>query len=109
MSENSAAREPSAPSGATTLPLVMEEPRGRRKPPRHLADLDPAERKALLESQGLPGYRAAQVSRHYFSRLVDDPEQMTDLPAGQRGALVEALVADHQARLLAAVGGEDGA
>ena len=23
-----------------TLPLVFDEPRGRKKPPRHLADLD---------------------------------------------------------------------
>jgi 23S rRNA (adenine2503-C2)-methyltransferase len=72
----------------------MEEPRGRRKPPRHLADLDPAERKALLEEQGLPGFRAKQLSTHYFARLVDDPEQMTDLPAGQRADLVGALLPD---------------
>ncbi len=74
-----------------TLPLVMEEPRGRKKPPRHLADLTAAERKALLEEQGLPGFRAKQLSTHYFARLVDDPEQMTDLPAGQRADLVGAL------------------
>ena len=67
-----------------TLPLVFEEPKGRGKPPRHLADLTPAERKARLEELGLPGFRARQLSTHYFSRLVDDPEQMTDLPAGQR-------------------------
>ena len=75
-----------------TLPLVMEEPRGRKKPPRHLADLTPAERKALLEEQGLPGFRAKQLSTHYFARLVDDPEQMTDLPSGQRADLVGALL-----------------
>ena len=75
-----------------TLPLVMEEPRGRKKPPRHLADLTAAERKALLEEQGLPGFRAKQLSTHYFARLVDDPEQMTDLPSGQRADLVGALL-----------------
>ncbi|MBF4160473.1 23S rRNA (adenine(2503)-C(2))-methyltransferase RlmN [Nocardioides acrostichi] len=75
-----------------TLPLVMEEPRGRRKPPRHLADLTLAERTELLVEHGLPGFRAKQLSNHYFSRLVDDPEQMTDLPAGQRAELVEALL-----------------
>ena len=75
-----------------TLPLVMEEPRGRKKPPRHLADLTAAERKALLEEQGLPGFRAKQLSTHYFARLVDDPEQMTDLPAGQRADLVGATL-----------------
>jgi 23S rRNA (adenine2503-C2)-methyltransferase len=75
-----------------TLPLVFNEPRGRKKPPRHLADLSPAERKELVASLGLPGFRAKQLSTHYFSRLVDDPEQMTDLPAGERAAIVESLL-----------------
>ncbi len=79
-----------------TLPLVFEEPKGPRgpkpKPPRHLADMTPAERKAHLEELGLPGFRARQLSAHYFARLVDDPEQMTDLPAGQRAELVESLL-----------------
>ncbi|WP_028655816.1 23S rRNA (adenine(2503)-C(2))-methyltransferase RlmN [Nocardioides sp. J54] len=78
----------------TPLPLVLAEPRGRKKPPRHLADLTVDERKDLLVEMGLPGFRARQVATHYFSRLVDDPEQMTDLPAGQRAALVEALLPD---------------
>jgi 23S rRNA (adenine2503-C2)-methyltransferase len=77
-----------------TLPLVFDEPRGRKKPPRHLADLSAAERKELVSSLGLPGFRAKQLSTHYFSRLVDDPEQMTDLPAGERGAIVESLLPD---------------
>ena len=67
-------------------------PRGRAKPPRHLADLDEAGRKALLEEMGLPGFRAKQLSTHYFARLVDDPAEMTDLPAGQRDELVAALL-----------------
>jgi 23S rRNA (adenine2503-C2)-methyltransferase len=75
-----------------TLPLVLDEPRGRRKPPRHLADLDEAGRKELLEEMGLPGFRAKQLSNHYFTRLVDDPHLMTDLPAGQRDDLVAALL-----------------
>ncbi|WP_139982022.1 23S rRNA (adenine(2503)-C(2))-methyltransferase RlmN [Nocardioides litoris] len=75
-----------------TLPLVFDEPRGRRKPPRHLADLDAAGRKALLEEHGLPGFRAKQLSTHYFGRLVDDPAEMTDLPAAQRDELVSALL-----------------
>ncbi|MGI8536673.1 MAG: 23S rRNA (adenine(2503)-C(2))-methyltransferase RlmN, partial [Mycobacteriales bacterium] len=75
-----------------TLPLVFDEPVGRRKPPPHLADLDLAGRIALLTEKGLPGFRAKQLSTHYFARLVDDPEQMTDLPAGTRAELVGALL-----------------
>ncbi len=75
-----------------TLPLVFDEPRGRRKPPRHLADLSPAERKALAVELGLPGFRARQLSNHYFARLVDDPAEMTDLRAADRAALVEGLL-----------------
>src|SRR4051794_37405850 len=79
-----------------SLPLVFEEPQGPRgpkpKPPRHLADLTPAERKARLEELGLPGFRARQLSTHYFARLVDDPAEMTDLPAGQREELVQGLL-----------------
>ena len=75
-----------------SLPLVFDPPKGRGKPPRHLADLTPAERKARLEELGLPGFRARQLAAHYFTRLVDDPEQMTDLPATQRGELVEGLL-----------------
>src|SRR3954468_17652488 len=75
-----------------SLPLVFDEPRGRKKPPRHLADLAADERKALLTEAGLPGFRARQLSTHYFSRLVDDPADMTDLPAAERERLVEALL-----------------
>ncbi len=75
-----------------TLPLVFDEPRGRGKPPRHLADLSAAERKELVASLGLPGFRAKQLSTHYFSRLVDDPAQMTDLPAADRAAMVDSLL-----------------
>ena len=75
-----------------TLPLVFDEPRGRKKPPRHLADLAAAERKDLVASLGLPGFRAKQLSTHYFGRLVDDPAQMTDLPAADRSRMVESLL-----------------
>src|SRR3990170_1332056 len=74
------------------LPLVFDEPRGRKKPPRHLADLTLAERRAAVESAGLPAFRATQVSKHYFDRLVTDPAQMTDLPADVRQALVGELM-----------------
>ncbi len=75
-----------------TLPLVFDEPRGRRKPPRHLADLSQVERKELVTGLGLPAFRARQLSTHYFSRLVDDPAQMTDLPAETRDQLVAGLL-----------------
>ena len=64
----------------TTLPLVFDEPRGRGKPPRHLADLDLAERRRWPSSSACPAFRAKQLSTHYFDRLVDDPAEMTDLP-----------------------------
>ncbi|WP_436699180.1 23S rRNA (adenine(2503)-C(2))-methyltransferase RlmN [Nocardioides sp. BYT-33-1] len=76
------------------LPLVLAEPRGRKKPPRHLADLSEAERKDLLVEMGLPGFRAKQLGMHYFGRLVHDPAEMTDLPAAQRAELVGALLPD---------------
>jgi 23S rRNA (adenine2503-C2)-methyltransferase len=76
------------------LPLVMAPPKGRGKPPRHLADLDLAGRQDAAKEAGLPGFRAKQLSVHYFERLVDDPEQMTDLPAGQRQELVNTFLPD---------------
>ncbi|HEY0952472.1 23S rRNA (adenine(2503)-C(2))-methyltransferase RlmN [Nocardioides sp.] len=79
-------------SERTPLPLVFDEPRGRKKPPRHLADLAPDERAAYAKELGLPGFRVKQVATHYFSRLVDDPEEMTDLPAAQRAELVAELL-----------------
>src|SRR5262245_11217379 len=75
-----------------SLPLVMAEPRGRAKPPRHLADLSLEERSSYAVELGLPAFRAKQVSTHYFERLVDDPEKMTDLPAARRDEIVEAFL-----------------
>jgi 23S rRNA (adenine2503-C2)-methyltransferase len=77
---------------STTLPLVFDEPVGRRKPPRHLADLTASERADTVASLGEPRYRARQLSTHYFARLVDDPGEMTDLPAGVRDTLVAELL-----------------
>src|SRR6478735_8726234 len=92
MSEVPETPAPAPREGAVTLPLVFDEPRGRRKPPRHLADLTAAERKERLVELGLPGFRAKQLSTHYFARLVDDPAEMTDLPATQRDELVAGLL-----------------
>ena len=75
----------------TSLPLVFDAPR-RGKPPRHLADLDAAGRREAVAALGQPAFRARQLAHHYFVRLADDPEQMTDLPADGRGRLVEALL-----------------
>jgi 23S rRNA (adenine2503-C2)-methyltransferase len=79
-------------SERTSLPLVFDEPRGRKKPPPHLADLSLDERIERLKELGLPGFRAKQLSNHYFARLVEDPAEMTDLPAVQRDELVAALL-----------------
>ena len=71
--------------------LVFTPPR-RGKPPRHLADMEPAERRDVVESLGRPAYRADQLSWHYFTRLADDATAMTDLSAADRESLVPALL-----------------
>jgi 23S rRNA (adenine2503-C2)-methyltransferase len=71
--------------------LLFEAPVRRRKPPRHLADLTTAERRAVVQEMGLPAFRADQVSRQYFTRLVRDPQEWTDVPAAARAELAEAL------------------
>lgn len=50
----------------------------------HWMDLDPAGRVAAVTDLGLPAFRAKQLSTQWFSRLNDDPETWTDLPAGLR-------------------------
>jgi 23S rRNA (adenine2503-C2)-methyltransferase len=71
---------------------VGQRPRGAARPPLHLADLDPEERRAAAERLGERGFRADQLSRHYFARLTDDPGDMTDVPAATRGPLAAALL-----------------
>ncbi|MEO7269751.1 MAG: 23S rRNA (adenine(2503)-C(2))-methyltransferase RlmN [Knoellia sp.] len=71
--------------------LTFNAPR-RGKPPRHLADLSPAERKAAVEELGHKGFRAKQLSTHYFERLVESPDDMTDLPKAVRDDLVADLL-----------------
>src|SRR2546423_12069210 len=70
--------------------LTFAAPR-RAKPPRHLADLTPAERKQALTELGHQGFRAAQISQHYFGHLADDPAQWSDVPAAKRGELAGIL------------------
>ncbi|MEV0286842.1 23S rRNA (adenine(2503)-C(2))-methyltransferase RlmN [Kribbella sp. NPDC050820] len=76
----------------TSLPLVFDEPRRAKKPPRHLADLSGEERRTAVAALGEPAFRAKQLSNHYFSRLVSDPAEMTDLPAATRDKLVAELM-----------------
>src|SRR6476661_1318836 len=85
----------SQPDPSTQRPrpgqLTFAAPR-RGKPPQHLADLAPAERKAAVEALGHKGFRAKQLSTHYFERLVESPEDMTDLPKAFRDDLVATLL-----------------
>ena len=71
--------------------LTLAAPR-RGKPPQHLADLDPVERKAAVEALGHKGFRAKQLSTHYFERLVESPQEMSDLPKAIREDLVAKLL-----------------
>jgi 23S rRNA (adenine2503-C2)-methyltransferase len=70
--------------------LTFTSPR-RAKPPRHLADLTSAERKKALAELGHQGFRAAQISKHYFGHLADDPAEWTDVPAAKREELAGIL------------------
>ena len=80
--------------GGTTPPdppvasLIFEAPH-RGRPPRHWADLSPAERREQVEALGHSAYRARQLSAHYFEGLRDDPAEWTDLPADVREAFAE--------------------
>lgn len=71
--------------------LSLTVPR-RTRPPRHLADLSPAQRREEAAALGERPYRVAQLARHYFTRLAEDPATMTDLPAAARERLAEALL-----------------
>jgi len=77
----------------TALPLVFDAPK-RGLPPRHLADLDEAGRRAAVTELGLPAFRADQLSRHYFARLENDTGEMTDLPSAARDLVRGALFPD---------------
>ncbi|MEP7193489.1 MAG: 23S rRNA (adenine(2503)-C(2))-methyltransferase RlmN [Actinomycetota bacterium] len=91
---------------ATSVPSALPEPSGGRpkrgelnftapragRPPQHLADLDPAGRRTAVEALGHKGFRANQLSTHYFERLVESPEEMTDLPKSIRDDLVSTLL-----------------
>lgn len=67
--------------------IALKAPR-RTKPPKHIADFDMAGRREFLKELGYQPFRASQLSKHYFERLVNNPAQMTDLPAQDRDEIV---------------------
>jgi 23S rRNA (adenine2503-C2)-methyltransferase len=73
------------------LKLVFDEPVQKKKAPKHLADLAPADRKAWAKELGFQPFRAAQVATHYFSHLSTTPDEWTDIPAGERQTIAQAL------------------
>jgi 23S rRNA (adenine2503-C2)-methyltransferase len=86
-----AAGEP--PAGEIRIPGVKA--RARRpaaKPPRHLADLPMAGRRAAIAELGQPPFRAGQLSRHFFGRYTDQTDEMSDLPRDAREPLAKALL-----------------
>ena len=71
--------------------LVFDEPVQRKRAPKHLADFSPTERKAFAKELGFEPFRATQVATHYFSHLSSNPEEWTDIPAGERQVIADAL------------------
>ena len=71
-----------------TLPLVFDAPK-RGLPPRHLADLDPAERRTAVLELGEKAFRAEQLARHYFAG--HSSEQQSDLGPAASAALAPLL------------------
>ncbi len=80
------------PREPLTLVPARPRPSRSRRPPRHLADLPLAERRAIVTELGEPPFRAAQLSRHFFGRFTDRPEDMTDVPLASRDRLAETLL-----------------
>ena len=83
------------PARDAVVPLTLEGPRPklpRGKPPRHLADRDLAGRRAAVADLGEPSFRAVQLSKHFFGRYTEHPDDMTDLPRTSRAALADALL-----------------
>lgn len=71
--------------------LTLTPPR-RGKPPRHLLDLDLAERRAVAAEIGLAPFRADQASRQWLGRLSFDPQQWSDMSVADRSAFADALL-----------------
>jgi 23S rRNA (adenine2503-C2)-methyltransferase len=87
----SPARPPARDAVASpAVPITLAGRRG--KPPRHLADLDLAGRRAAVADLGEPSFRAVQLSKHFFGRYTEHPDDMTDLPLTSRATLTGALL-----------------
>jgi len=82
---------PKSPELAVPARLTLAG-RGRGRPPRHLADLTMAERRAVVADLGEPPYRATQLSRHFFGRFTQRADEMSDLPRASRDRLADALL-----------------
>jgi 23S rRNA (adenine2503-C2)-methyltransferase len=67
--------------------LQFAEPK-RSQPPTHWVDLSIDERVEKVKEAGLPGFRAKQLSTHYFTHYTSDAQAMTDLPAAGRQEFV---------------------
>jgi 23S rRNA (adenine2503-C2)-methyltransferase len=61
-----------------------------------LRDFSPDALRARFKSEGISAYRADQVAQWLYARGVDDPAQMTDLPAELR----ERLASEYETRAL---------
>jgi 23S rRNA (adenine2503-C2)-methyltransferase len=64
----------------------------RSKPPLHLADLTPAQRKSHTQELGLPGFRANQIATHYFEHFNEDADSWSDIPKELRAQLSAELL-----------------
>lgn len=76
----------------TGRPLLQFASPKRGKPPVHLADMTADERVAKVKELGLPGFRAKQLEKHYFTHYTSDAADMTDLPASGREELVAGML-----------------
>ena len=70
---------------------VIEELKETKKPPKHIADFSLKERKEFAKELGIPGFRADQVSRHWFANLNNDFSSWTDLPNEERNQIAAKL------------------
>lgn len=83
------------PEGATSpdaKPTISFVPQRKGKPPAHLVDYPMSERKKYAKEQGFKPFRVDQLSRHYFSHYITDPEMMTDFSKEEGQKLTETFL-----------------